>query len=114
LPLQYDATANNAALANVAYSSDIQGYKLDGTIKDLKKDGEIFIEFNNKTLMFLFIPNAICTKKVIKNNLQDRKQVINEVDLCDHMLTINDIGKKVSVTFFKTSTGYNIIEKLRL
>ncbi len=109
LPHKYDVAANSIALENVTYSTDLSAYQLVGDLYSASSD-RVSVEYQGKVVEFLIENQLSCGKKVVNETLEDKIESSYDTVFCDDLLSRTNYGKKVVVTYLKTSSGFYIID----
>lgn len=113
LPHRYNAEASKTALSDVAYSSEIDGYEIEGKLYKVEGD-KVSIDYKGKIAEFFLDSKLICKQKVTRKISATEEETSHDPAFCSDILISKNSNKKLSITFYRTSAGYNIINYLLL
>jgi hypothetical protein len=109
LPHRYDPAGNNKLLAGVEYSSEIDGYELEGSFYGIRGE-RILIEYKGNVAEFLRADRFSCNTERISKISGTQEEILSRPAFCSDLLTDKSKGKNAYITFKRSSGGLNYID----
>src|SRR3989344_625843 len=108
LPHRYDGEGNTKKLSDIKYSSDLDGYRMQATF--YKADTErISVLHKGKYVELLRGPELSCNTQTTKKISQTETETLDNPAFCSDVLSDKSNGKKVDITFKRSSDKSNLV-----